>query len=177
MKWLKWILIAGALLLILAGSAAAIGAFVPLDHSASMKAVYHQDPEEIWKIVTDFPEAPAWRPEVKSVERGEDVDGHPVWVETTDFGPMALEVVTMVHARKMVLKIAGDDLPFGGTWTFEIAPEPGGGSLTITENGQIYNPIFRFMARFVFGYEATMDAYLKQLGLYFDEEVQPVPVS
>ena len=29
--------------------------------------------------------------------------------------------------------------------------------MTITEHGEIYNPFFRVMARFVFGYEGTIE--------------------
>jgi hypothetical protein len=36
-------------------------------------------------------------------------------------------------------------------------------TLRITEHGEIYNPIFRALARFVFGYESTMIAYLDAL--------------
>ena len=43
---------------------------------------------------------------------------------------------------------------------------PGDGEgtrVTLTENGEIYNPVFRFMARFVFGYDGTMRTYLDGL--------------
>ncbi len=33
-------------------------------------------------------------------------------------------------------------------------------SVTITERGSVYNPIFRFMSRFIFGHTATVEAYL-----------------
>ena len=33
-------------------------------------------------------------------------------------------------------------------------------ALTITERGEVYNPIFRFMSRFVFGYTGTMESCL-----------------
>jgi hypothetical protein len=59
-----------------------------------------------------------------------------------------------------VSRIADPNLPFGGTWTFEITPAPGGARLRITEDGEIYNPLFRFMARFIFGYEGTINGYL-----------------
>ena len=62
-----------------------------------------------------------------------------------------------------MLRIADPKLPFGGTWTYEIAPTAGGSTLTITENGEVYNPIFSFMARFVFGYDGTMKTYLANL--------------
>jgi hypothetical protein len=63
-----------------------------------------------------------------------------------------------------VTRIADPHLPFGGTWTYEVAPAVGGGStLTITENGEVYNLVFRFISRFVMGYTATIDRYLEAL--------------
>lgn len=35
--------------------------------------------------------------------------------------------------------------------------------LTITENGEVHNPLFRFVSRFIMGYAATIDACLKAL--------------
>jgi hypothetical protein len=35
--------------------------------------------------------------------------------------------------------------------------------LRITEDGEVYNPLFRFMARFIFGYEATIGSYMSAL--------------
>ena len=43
----------------------------------------------------------------------------------------------------------------------EIVPTPKGSRLTITERGEIYNPIFRTLARFVFGYSSTLESCLK----------------
>jgi hypothetical protein len=36
-------------------------------------------------------------------------------------------------------------------------------TLTITEHGEVYNPLFRFVSRFIMGQTATLDAYLKAL--------------
>jgi hypothetical protein len=33
--------------------------------------------------------------------------------------------------------------------------------LSITENGEVYNPAFRFVSRYIMGHAATVDAYLK----------------
>jgi hypothetical protein len=43
-------------------------------------------------------------------------------------------------------------------------------AVRITENGEVGNPVFRFMARFVFGYTATIDTYLIALGQKFGEQ-------
>ena len=69
----------------------------------------------------------------------------------------------MERPSLLVGRIDGAGLAFGGTWTYRIVPAAGGSDLTITEDGEVYNVFFRFMARFVFGYHATMDAFIKNL--------------
>jgi hypothetical protein len=54
--------------------------------------------------------------------------------------------------------------------TIAIVAEPGGSALTITEDGWVANPIFRFLSRFVFGHHATMDGILKQVAKALNEE-------
>ena len=61
------------------------------------------------------------------------------------------------------MRIADPDLPFGGTWTYELKPDGGGTQLVITERGEVYNPIFRFMSRFVFSHTATMERFVASL--------------
>jgi hypothetical protein len=73
----------------------------------------------------------------------------------------------------MVTRIADPEQPFGGTWTFELAPADGGTRLTITERGEVYNPIFRALGRFVFGHTATIDQYLRALGAAFGDALTP----
>jgi hypothetical protein len=38
-----------------------------------------------------------------------------------------------------------------------------GSLLTITEHGEIYNPLFRSISRYLLGYTATIDNYLQAL--------------
>ena len=42
----------------------------------------------------------------------------------------------------------------------------------ITEDGEIYNVIFRFVARFFMGYNSNIEGYLNGLGRKFGEPVQ-----
>jgi hypothetical protein len=41
----------------------------------------------------------------------------------------------------------------------------------------VYNPVFRFLSRFVFGHYATMDDYLAALGGRFGDNASPVHVQ
>ena len=69
----------------------------------------------------------------------------------------------MERPSLLVARITDVTLPFGGTWTYRIVPAAAGSELTITEDGEVYNPIFRFMSRFVFGHTATIDGFLADL--------------
>ena len=134
-------------------------------------AHFNQPPEKIWEAITDAEAMPAWRKDLKSVKRLPDRDGKPAWVETSGFGDMPLYVETSEPPRKLVTRIADPNLPFGGTWTYEIAPAAGGATLRITERGEIRSAFFRFMARFLFGYTSTMETYLRDLGVKFGENI------
>jgi hypothetical protein len=166
---MKWLLLVLGILVALVAIVALIGTMLAKAHSA---ARFRQPPEAIWRAITDVEAFPSWRADVKSVERLPDRNGGPAWRETDKHGQvLPLEVIEWDPPRKLVGRINDPKLPFGGTWTYEIALADGGCALTITENGEIYNPIFRFMARFVFGYSATMEGYLRSLGKKYGEIV------
>lgn len=160
MKWILWIFIAlaGVLMLI-----TLIGWLLPKAHSVSREAQFPEPPEAIWKAITDIEAMPAWRPGLKSVKHLPDKNGLPSWVETSASGTIPFETVVSQPPSKLIVRIADHRLPFGGTWTYEITPVAAGSSLRIREDGEVYNPVFRFLSRFVFGYSGTIDAYLKSL--------------
>lgn len=35
--------------------------------------------------------------------------------------------------------------------------------LAITEDGEVYNPLFRFVSRFLMGYDSTIDTFLRDI--------------
>ena len=89
---------------------------------------------------------------------------------------MTIEVIGAEEPRRLVTRIVDDGLPFGGTWTYDIVPIDGGSRVTITEDGWIGNPLFRFFARYVFGMNRTVDEALRGLGERFGETVLPAEV-
>ncbi len=158
----------------LVGVVVLVGVALPRDHVASARAVIPASEDEVWRAITGFEEMASWRRGVKRVERGEDVGGRPVWIEHSGGGPMALAVEERVEGERLVLRIADERLPFGGTWTYEASPAEGGARLRITEDGFVKNPIFRFVSRLVMGHHATMTRYLEDLGRKFGGEVEVV---
>jgi uncharacterized protein YndB with AHSA1/START domain len=172
---MKWVLIVLGSAVALIALMWAIGSAVPREHTATRLALYRQPPEKVWAAITEVESMPQWRKDMKGVKRLPDVNGMPAWVETLGTGEMPLQVEEWDPPRRMVARIMDDNLPFGGTWTYEVASAEGGSALRLTESGFVKPAIFRFMARFVFGYTSTMEQYLKDLGRKFGEDVTPQP--
>lgn len=167
MKIILWlfVILAGMLILI-----AAIGWLLPKNHVATRIGHYHQPAKAIWAAITDVEAMPSWREGLQSVTRLPDCNGLPAHLEVTSSGRIPMETVEMTAPQKLVTRIADPKLPFGGTWTFEIAPVADGATLRITERGYVTNPFFRFMSRLVFSQTSTMETYLKSLAKKFGEE-------
>jgi len=166
MRWTLWIFLGVLGMVILVVT---IGWLLPKDHVATRVARYHQPPEALWSAITDVDAMPSWREGLKSVKKLPDRNGLPVHVEVTGAGDIPLETIEMTRPRKLVARIAGAKLPFGGAWTFEITPVADGAMLRITENGYVTNPVFRFMSRFVLGYAGEIEKYLQSLARKFGE--------
>ncbi len=157
---LKWIVLVIAVLLAVIGVVEVWGSQLPEQHTASRTVELRQSPRQVWDLI-DGP--PTWRPEVTRYELL-SADPHRKWIEYGRHGQkMTYEVVSSDPPQRLVTRIADPHLPFGGSWTYEITPTASGSALTITENGEIYSPVFRFVARYVQGYTATIDSYLKAL--------------
>ena len=151
----------------------AIGAFLPKQHVATSAARFHQSPNAIWEAITDSSRFPEWRKDVARVEPLPEVNDKPSWREFDIHGnAIPYQVMVMVPPRALVVRIADAKLPFGGTWTYEISPMTDGTSLLrITEDGEVYNPVYRFASRFVLGYSSTQEQFLRTLGAKFGQNV------
>jgi hypothetical protein len=161
MRWIVFLVAAVAVVVLLV---VVIGAMLPKAHSASRTARIALPPEALYAVLADVAQYQSWRPDVKSLQRLPDKNGMPAWIEESNGMKIPMRFERMDRPSLLVGRIDTDDLPFGGSWTYRIAAAGSGASdLTITEDGEVRNPIFRFMSRFVFGHYATMDAFLRNL--------------
>jgi uncharacterized protein YndB with AHSA1/START domain len=171
---MTWILVVALAVLVLFLVAANVaGSRLPRDHQATARARYRQPPEKVWHAVTNMPDAPNWRSGLRRVERHADFEGNPVWVEVRRQGRMPLVFEAMEPPRRLVMRIADEKLPVGGTWTCTIVPEGDGCTLSITEEGFIRSRFMRFWARYVSGYDGTIRRYLRDLGRKLGEKSTP----
>lgn len=115
-----------------------VGVSLPVAHVATRTKRLPAQPAVVWGLINDPVATKGWGGNTKT------------------------EVVDRDEPRMLVTKIVGETA-FGGTWTFELAPDGHEAtSLTITERGEIYNPLFRTIMR-VAGHARTIDAYLAKL--------------
>jgi uncharacterized protein YndB with AHSA1/START domain len=160
-----WLVVTGAAVVGVVVLVFGVGSLLPRAHSVSRMAHFNRSPREIWMVISDFSEQSSWRDDVRTVERVTGHAGRDVWRETDKSGrSMDMETVELVPPRRLVRRIANDNLPFSGTWTMEVADFGEVTALTVTEDGEIDNPAFRFISRFIMGQTATIDQYLRALG-------------
>ncbi len=160
---MRWALIVIGVLIGLLVLPVLIGALLPRAHHATRTVRYPHPPEIVYATIADFQGHPAWRTDLIAVERLADRDGRAVWKEVHRGGDqMTLVIESSEPPRRMVTRIV-DNRMFGGSWTWEVVPADDGCALTITEDGEIYNPLFRFVARFFLGYHAAMDRLQAEL--------------
>jgi polyketide cyclase/dehydrase/lipid transport protein len=152
-----------AALAVLVALVAGVGLLLPRDHVETRHATVQAGPDVVFAAIADVGSYAAWRTSLSAVEMRPPIDGRARWVEVSGRDRIAMEQIEHQPPRRLVTRIADPDLPFGGTWTFELAPAEGGTRVTITERGEIRNPMFRAVARFVFGYGATMETFLGEL--------------
>jgi Polyketide cyclase / dehydrase and lipid transport len=161
---LKWLLYTLVGLVGLVGLVVVVGLLLPKGHRASRTATYPASPETVFGVIADVEHYPSWRPDAPRVELLAD-DG-PVrrFKEYGPHGAVTYRIEVFEPPARMVTRIADPSLPFGGTWTYELRPTASGGTeLTITEDGEVYNPIFRFVSRFFLSQTATIEAYQRAL--------------
>jgi len=177
----KYVSIALAVVVVLFALVALVGALLPVSHVAARRVTLPAPAAAVFASITGVERYPQWVPGVTKVEWLSDTGGHRCFQETGPHGPMTLAIEHHEPDRWFVTRIVTPNSPFGGTWTFRLDPQDGATTVTLTENGEVYNVIFRCLARFVFGHTATMEGFLRALANHHGapnapiEPAEPVP--
>jgi hypothetical protein len=162
-----------AAIILLVAVAALIGSRLPKSHTATRSIFLRRSPQNVYDVIRDFSSAPAWRPDVKLVEVKTQANGKVHFREEGKNGAVNYELAEDISGKRMVTQILDTDLGYSGKWTYVFTPENGGARVTIIEDGEVSNALFRFMSRYIFGHTATLDAYLSSLARRFGEDTTP----
>ncbi len=154
---MKWLIYVGAVVVVVPLIIVLIGAALPKEHVASRKIVVKAPLDAVFALIAGPSDWRGLRYEILSQSPLK-------WRETDSSGEaITYERVETVAPHRIVNRIADPKLPFGGSWIYEVAPDESCSSLTITENGEVYNPLFRFVSRFIMGHTATIEKYQRDL--------------
>jgi len=169
----KWLGIVVVVLVVFVAAVFAAGSMMPQNHTASRTARLSQPPESVWTVITDIQAFPSWRKDVAVAEQLPLRNGKVVWKETSrSRNALTYEAEIAQRPRHLVTRITDKGLPFGGSWDYVIVPDGSGSRITITEHGEIYNPIFRVVSRMM-GHTSTIDAYLESLAAKLGDKYTP----
>lgn len=157
---MKWFLITLAILTGLIAVVFIAGSTLSQQHTATASATFSSTPEAVWAVVANRKDSPSWRDDLREVI----VTGDQTFKEVTQDGDaVEYSIEESTPPQRLVIRIITPYLPYGGSWTYDFTPSSGGCTLTITENGEVYNPFFRFISKYLIGHTSTLDTYLKNL--------------
>ena len=173
-KYLKVLLWTALVLMALLNVVLIIGYRLPREHVVSRTLKSKQPPQAVWAVISDHTNEPGWRPGLKKVEHSWNADRFEVWRETYSSGDsLSFATIELEPPRRMVRVITDEGIPFGGRWEYEVKPNKDGGSqLTITEHGEVYKPLYRFVSKYVMGHTRSLDQYLRALAAKLGEPAQ-----
>jgi Polyketide cyclase / dehydrase and lipid transport len=157
---MRWLIYGGLAVVIIPAIVVLIGAALPKEHVASREIQLRASPGDVFALIAGPSEWRGFKYELLSESplkwREMDASGDAITYERVE-----------TSATRIVNRIADPKLPFGGSWTYEIEPSGNGTELTITENGEVYNPLFRFVSKFIMGHTATIEKYQRDLVAHF----------
>lgn len=145
-----------------------VGAVLPKGHSVTRVLELTRPPQEVWDVLVDVEGQTRWRTDITAVRRKPGTSRE-TWIETGPNGEMPLETTEAQAPRRLVRTIADPALPFGGAWTYVLEPAGTGTQLRITEDGEVYNPVFRFVSYFFLDQAATIERVMRALAAHFKE--------
>ena len=161
---MKYILIVLGVILLIPAIAWIIGMALPQSHNVTIFQQFNISAEGIFMKITDIRNFPEWRSNVERVEFLNENERNPLWREYySNEDPLSFRIIDQEESRSLTTEIADENLPFGGRWTYTLESEGESTLLTITENGEVYNPIFRFVSTYIIGHDTTIKQYMADL--------------
>jgi hypothetical protein len=144
-----------------------VGSTLPVKHTVARQAAFHATPTQLFDLIRNVSDYPTWQKDVTKVEILPDSNGKPRIRETNGGQAITYELDEIVPNQRIVSRIADSNLPFGGRWTYELDQKGDATMLRITENGEVYNVIYRFVSAYLMGHAATIDKYLEAVSTRF----------
>lgn len=150
-----------------------LGLRLPPDHTARGEIVLSADQLRVFQILADVANYPVWSPVTGVQPLKPDDQGRERWTMRQGRHAFEITILDRTPTTRIVHQLRDERNVFGGTWTISLStptptPPHTQTRVTITEQGWIRVPIFRFiMAKFhdpSANLRAHLDALAKHLG-------------
>ncbi len=160
MYWILFVMSAmvAVVLAILVG-----GLVTPRKHVASRTITLRATQDLVWATVHDVARYGDWRHELEDASVIDTEQPQLRWRETSTRGSVTFGATVDDPPHRFAARMLDDDLPYSGEWTWQIDAEGDDTRVTITERGEVGNPIFRFIGAHIIGYTRSIDTYLNGL--------------
>lgn len=137
-----------------------IGYTLPVKHQATVRVLVRATPEKVWQRLINIRDYPKWRTDLQQVVVVNDLE----WTEIkSKHDQLPFKMVLDQPLQQLTMHINATNLPYGGYWVYTLTPQGDQTEVTITEHGEVYNPVFRFVSRFIMGHDATLKKYAHNL--------------
>lgn len=157
---MKIVLAIGLTLVVLGVGVVAVGWMLPVEHRSVVTRTIPAPADEVWARIASVEDWATWRTDVRRVE----MEAGDRAVVTDSNGRVRYRIERTAD-RTLVTTIDQEGLPYGGRWIWSVEPAEDGisASVTVEEEGEVYNPVFRFVSRFILGHDATIRSVLDEL--------------
>ena len=174
---LAWLGVACGALVGAVAAMTLLGWLMPSRYVASQSLLLPVPIADAWTTLVDYPGHTAWRRGLTAVDRLPDAESTEVWRES--FGRSTTRTTT-IEAHSPSSLVRQFDVEGGSIrrrWEFALEPvvSPGNTRITLTEFGEIRNPLRRFVVRFITGRSTTLKDFLRDLAHRFDAEPALIP--
>lgn len=166
-----------ALLVSLVAAIVVGGLATPRAHVASRTIQLRASPQAVWELVHNVAGYPDWRDDIQSVSVSTEGNAPLQWTEVGRQKSLSYRASAVDAPHRFASQIADDDLGYSREWLYVITPTDGGTRVTITESGQVGNPVVRFFSTHFIGYTRAIDTYLTELALQLGEHSKPEAVA
>lgn len=171
---MKFALLAIVALLSLIGALALatylLGRSLPAAHIAQGERVIDAPLAHVAARVREVELQPAWRRGVTRIEVERRADGFLRYGEISGRDRIVFELREPQPQHRFESRIVSQDLPFGGRWLIDLdSMDANHTRVHVREEGVIHSPLFRALARYVFGHTRTLDTYLAELAASFSK--------
>jgi hypothetical protein len=138
------------------------GLSTPRAHVASRSMVVNAPLDVVWRTVRSVYAYAAWRPELRESELSVGDEGEE-WRESTRTRSVRWGVTVDEPPHRFGARILDDDASATVEWMWMLEPAGNATRVTLTESGEVGNPIARFIRAHMTGHTKAVDAVLTSL--------------